>query len=132
MSISARSSFCESEGNTSACGEHGHPVEVVDNSGERCECVCDEGWTTMQGGDVLLLSSSAPAASAATNENTPVSMSGQGAAEASGWCSFESAGQHHGGTVSPTTSTRLPGSGGGSDASAMAFLEVSLAQRGII
>ena len=98
-------------GDGGACGPHGSAVEVVDESGERCECVCDEGWTSMQGGDVLLL---AP---------------GGGGIDAGAQCSVESA-QHRGGSVSPTISPRLPGSGGGGGASSsLGFLEVRGAPR---
>lgn len=104
---------CGPNGDGGACGPHGSAVEVVDESGERCECVCDEGWTSMQGGDVLLLAPSG------------------GGVDAGSQCSVESASMpHQGGSVSPTISPRLPGGGGGGGASSsLGFLEVRGAPR---
>ena len=39
-----------------SCGDHGRLQERNNGAGSSCECVCDEGWDTMQGGDVLMTS----------------------------------------------------------------------------
>lgn len=93
----------------SVCGAHGRFTRVGtrdggDGSGGWCECVCDEGWSTLQGGDVLL--SQMPTLS------NP---------DSSAWCSVN---VEESGSAAPTIPPVRQTGTSDSSSSAIAFLDV--------
>ena len=100
-----------------SCGEHGRLQTSASSNDDNkiCECVCDEGWGTIQGGDVLMTTSESQED---TSTGIPLDTS---------WCSIN-VDQGGGGTgeyASPTIHSQTVGN---SKSGVMTQLEVHYLQ----